>query len=65
MIICGIPKNAEGLYYCPCCGFISENLDNFAIGMCWDCVYGKRGCISCQESVIIERARAAGKSFEE
>lgn len=39
IIICGIPKNEAGNYYCPDCGFTSGDIEDFAISMCWDCVY--------------------------
>lgn len=40
VIICGTPKNEDGKYYCPYCGFESADLEKFAIGMCWDCLLG-------------------------
>lgn len=43
IIICGIPKNSEGQYFCPNCGFTSPDIEKFAISMCWDCVFGPIG----------------------
>lgn len=40
IIICGIPKDEEGNFYCPHCGFKSTDLEQFATSMCWSCVYG-------------------------
>lgn len=39
MIICGIPRNQEGMYYCPYCDFVSDDIEQFAISMCWDCAF--------------------------
>jgi hypothetical protein len=37
--ICRTPYNKEtGQYSCPYCEFTSDNVEDFAIGMCWDCV---------------------------
>lgn len=38
-IICGLPKNDEGLFYCPFCGFSSDNIEEFATTMCWNCIF--------------------------
>lgn len=39
VIVCGIPKNEQGQYYCPYCDYKSDDIENFAIAMCWDCVF--------------------------
>ena len=39
IIICGISKNEEGLYYCPYCDFTSDDIEQFATSMCWDCAF--------------------------
>ncbi len=36
-IICGIPKNDEGKFFCPYCKFTSSDIEQFATSMCWDC----------------------------
>jgi hypothetical protein len=38
-IICGVPKNEEGKYFCPYCNFESDDIEQFAISMCWDCAF--------------------------
>lgn len=37
--VCSTPKNDAGEYSCPYCGYTSEDIENFAVGMCWDCVF--------------------------
>lgn len=40
--LCGsIPKDLSGRYYCPYCKFNSNSIEDFAVGMCWYCVYGE------------------------
>lgn len=39
VIVCGIPKHTSGKYYCPYCSFESDDIDQFAVGMCWNCMY--------------------------
>lgn len=39
IIICRLPQGRTKKYGCPYCGFESDNLDDFAVGMCWSCVY--------------------------
>lgn len=39
IIICGPAKGKEKQYRCPVCGFEDDNAENFAVGMCWNCVY--------------------------
>lgn len=41
VIVCGTPKNEYGQFYCPICGFKDKNLEMFAIGMCWNCVFSE------------------------
>lgn len=39
IIICGIDKGTTHAYKCPYCDFESDDLENFATSMCWECVY--------------------------
>lgn len=36
---CGVPVGHDGKYICPLCGYSSANIENFAVGMCWNCVF--------------------------
>ena len=40
-IMCALPKKLSGEYYCPGCFFSSYKIDDFAISMCWDCVFSE------------------------
>lgn len=37
--VCGVPKDVNGEYYCPYCTYRSFSIEDFAVGMCWDCVF--------------------------
>ena len=37
--LCGIPKTEDGRFYCPSCDFVSDEIEDFAVGMCWNCMY--------------------------
>jgi protein-arginine kinase activator protein McsA len=39
IIICGLPKTEEEAYRCPYCGFTSFDIEQFAVSMCWECVF--------------------------
>jgi hypothetical protein len=39
IIICGIPPGKTLSYGCPCCDFESDDIEDFATSMCWECVY--------------------------
>lgn len=39
IIICGLNPGTEKKHACPFCGFESDDIEDFATGMCWDCVY--------------------------
>jgi hypothetical protein len=39
IFFCGLPVNTRGAYYCPYCLYESYNLEEFATGMCWYCVW--------------------------
>ena len=41
--ICGIAKGTTHAYKCPYCDFESDDLEDFATSMCWDCVYRPEG----------------------
>lgn len=53
IIICGVPVNDKGLYFCRCCGFESDDIERFATVYCWDCAHGE-----CQDHGILEDAAA-------
>jgi hypothetical protein len=49
IIICGPAKGEDKKYKCICCGWETDDLEQIAVNMCWDCVFGYRaGCESCQ-----------------
>jgi hypothetical protein len=39
LYVCGVPKTEDGRFYCPYCDFVSADIEQFATGMCWDCVF--------------------------
>jgi len=39
-IMCGLDKGETHKYKCSFCDYESNNIDNFATSMCWECVYG-------------------------
>jgi len=39
--ICGIPKKQDDIYYCPYCNFESDDIEDFATSMCWDCAFSE------------------------
>lgn len=39
IIVCGIQQGFEHNYRCPYCGHESDDLEDFAISMCWDCIW--------------------------
>lgn len=39
VIFCGIPRDEDGQYRCPHCGYRSADLESFATSMCWTCVF--------------------------
>lgn len=47
VFICGPGKGVEKKYACICCGWETDDIEQIAVNMCWDCVYGKPGCKSC------------------
>lgn len=52
MIFCyGPDKGTVTNHRCQCCGFESDNLDEFTIGGCWQCAFSmNEECDSCIES---------------
>ena len=39
MILCGVPKGDKARYRCPYCGFQSDDIEDFAVSMCWSCAF--------------------------
>lgn len=54
--ICGISKGEDGLYHCPYCSFTSDSLEDFATGMCWDCVYDESDAVPQEQGAGINEA---------
>lgn len=48
IIVCGPGKGTEKKYSCICCGWETDDIEQMAVSMCWDCVYGKEGCPNCE-----------------
>lgn len=51
-IICGPAQGKIKKYACICCHVESDNIEDFAVSMCWECglsADGKEGCVSCAE----------------
>lgn len=51
VIICGVPKKQDGTFYCPYCSFESEEIEDFATSMCWDCALADDEEINEEENV--------------
>lgn len=57
--ICGLPRGDKHAWKCPCCGLESDDKEDFAVTVCWDCASGNPNCPSCVErGVEISRHRA-------
>ncbi len=41
VIICGLAPGTVKKYRCPFCDYESDDIDNFATAMCWNCVYAE------------------------
>lgn len=45
VVLCSSPEKITGEdgsgWYCRYCKFVSGNIEDFAIGMCWNCVYNE------------------------
>lgn len=39
IISCGPDKGIEKLYKCIACDFESDDLENFGVSMCWECIF--------------------------
>jgi hypothetical protein len=51
--VCGTPFN-DGIYTCPLCHYSSDNIEDFAVGMCWNCVYNyKEDNLSTQNEMVL------------
>jgi len=49
VIICGLGKGKVKKYSCICCGWETDDIEEMAVSMCWDCVCGtKKGCRNCE-----------------
>lgn len=49
IIVCGVAKGKSKHYECGCCGFESDDLEQFAIWCCWACVFGNPDCEACKD----------------
>jgi hypothetical protein len=38
IVICGLPRGENHEYKCMVCGFESDERDDYAVNMCWECI---------------------------
>lgn len=50
IIVCSGPERDGDAYRCPCCGFESPDINDFAMATCWPCAFGDNfdcpGCVA-------------------
>jgi hypothetical protein len=65
LIICGLPKKQDGTFYCPYCNFESEEIEDFATSMCWDCAFPSGELEEVMQASLLEAGRNYVRTLEE
>jgi hypothetical protein len=61
VILCGgISRGEDRLYHCPFCSFKSDDIEQFAIGMCWNCVYSEDAMPTEEGGIHEQETEATG-----